>query len=41
MSKNARYFDQKTKTDVVELLARCIIEMVRDDEYKKFTNNDI
>lgn len=41
VSQNARYFDQKTKTDVVELLARCVVEMVGDDDHKIFTNNDI
>ena len=40
-SHNARYFDQKTKSDVVELLARCILELIKNDSQKIFTNRDI
>lgn len=37
----ARYFDQKTKTDVVELIARCILRLTENNENRVFTNRDI
>ena len=37
----ARYFDQKTKTDVVDFIARCILELTKDDRDRVFTNRDI
>ncbi len=40
-TKISRYFDQKTKIDVVTFLAECVLQLIENDERKKFTIKDV